>query len=44
MGPGLRRGGVAGLARAYEYTQAFPCDRALVLALELSVSRFSATI
>ncbi|MBZ5494918.1 MAG: type III polyketide synthase [Acidobacteriia bacterium] len=28
-------GGVAGLSRAYEYTQAFPRERALVLALEL---------
>jgi len=28
-------GGVAGLSRAYEYTQAFPRERALVLAVEL---------
>jgi alkylresorcinol/alkylpyrone synthase len=28
-------GGVAGLSRAYEYTQAFPRERALLLALEL---------
>src|SRR6058998_145918 len=33
-------GGAAGLARAYEYTKAFPRDRALLLAVELCALTF----